>query len=51
MIILGLVLLVIGFLVGIPFLWTIGVVVLIIGLALVVLGSTRRAIGGRRHYF
>jgi fatty acid desaturase len=51
MIILGIVLLIIGFVVGIPILWTIGVILLLIGLALWVLGSIGHQVGGRRHYF
>jgi hypothetical protein len=51
MIILGIVLLIIGFVVKIAILWTIGIVVLVIGLALALLGATGRAVGGRRHYF
>ncbi len=51
MIIFGLILLLIGFLAGIQVLWTIGVVVLVIGLALWILGSLGHAVGGRRHYF
>ncbi|WP_245720878.1 DUF6131 family protein [Nocardia pseudovaccinii] len=51
MIILGLILLIVGFIFSIPILWTIGIVVLIIGLVLFLLGSTGRAIGGRRHYY
>lgn len=51
MIILGIILLVIGFLLNIPILWTIGVVLLVIGLILFVLGSTGRAVGGRRHWY
>lgn len=51
MIILGLVLLVIGLIAGIPVLWTIGIIVLIIGLVLFALGSAGRAVGGRKHYW
>jgi Family of unknown function (DUF6131) len=51
MIILGIVLLIVGFVVKIAILWTIGIVVLAIGLVLALLGATGRAIGGRRHYF
>jgi hypothetical protein len=50
-IIFGLILLLIGFVTGIAILWTIGVIVLIIGLVLWALGATGRAVGGRRHYF
>ncbi|MGB8178567.1 MAG: DUF6131 family protein [Acidimicrobiales bacterium] len=51
MIIFGLILLLIGFVTGIAILWTIGVIVLVVGLVLWVLGATGRAVGGRRHYF
>ncbi|WP_406230435.1 DUF6131 family protein [Nocardia sp. NBC_01009] len=51
MIILGIVLLIAGFLLKIQILWTIGIVVLIIGLVLLALGSMGRAVGGRRHYY
>ena len=52
MIIFGLILMVIGFIAGIPILWTLGVILqLIVGLVLWILGATGRAVGGRRHYF
>jgi hypothetical protein len=51
MIILGLILLVAGFLLKISILWTIGLILLVVGAILAVVGSTGRAIGGRRHYF
>lgn len=51
MIILGIILLIVGFVFGISILWTIGIVVLVIGLILMLLGSTGRAVGGRRHYY
>jgi hypothetical protein len=50
-IILGIVLLIIGFVVKIAILWTIGIIVLLIGLALALLGMIGHAVGGRRHYF
>jgi uncharacterized protein DUF6131 len=50
-IILGIVLLIIGFVVKIAILWTIGIIVLLIGLALALLGMVGHAVGGRRHYF
>jgi uncharacterized protein DUF6131 len=50
-IILGLILLVIGFVAKIAILWTIGIIVLVIGLILVLLGSIGHAVGGRRHYW
>jgi Family of unknown function (DUF6131) len=51
MIILGLILLVIGFLAKIAIVWTIGIVVLVLGLILLILGSIGRGVGGRRHYW
>ncbi|MGB7872034.1 MAG: DUF6131 family protein [Mycobacterium sp.] len=51
MIILGIVLLVAGFLLKISILWTLGILSLVVGAILAILGSTGRAIGGRRHYF
>ncbi|HEV7146541.1 MAG TPA: DUF6131 family protein [Pedococcus sp.] len=51
MIILGVILLIIGFLASIPILWTIGIIVLVIGLVLLVLGMTGRAVGGRKYYY
>jgi hypothetical protein len=51
MILLGIVLLIIGFVVKIAILWTIGIVILLIGLALAVLGMVGHAVGGRRHYW
>ncbi|HUY56735.1 MAG TPA: DUF6131 family protein [Candidatus Micrarchaeaceae archaeon] len=51
MIVFGVVLLIIGFVLSIPLLWTIGVILLLIGLALWILGSVGHAVGGRRHYF
>jgi hypothetical protein len=51
MLILGLILLLLGFLLGVPVLWTIGIVLLVVGAVLFLLGSTGRAVGGRRHWF
>jgi hypothetical protein len=50
-IILGLVLLLLGLLLDISILWTIGLIVLVVGAVLFLLGSTGRAVGGRRHYW
>jgi uncharacterized protein DUF6131 len=51
MIILGLVLMVLGFLLGVPVLWTIGIILLIVGVVLLLLGRSGRHIGGRAHYW
>jgi hypothetical protein len=50
-IILGIILLIIGFVAKIAILWTIGIIVLVIGLILVVLGMVGHAVGGRKHYY
>jgi hypothetical protein len=51
MIILGLILLVAGFLLKISILWTIGIILIVVGVVLALLGSAGRAVGGRRHYY
>jgi hypothetical protein len=51
MIVLGLVLLVVGFLTHISILWTIGVILVVVGAVLWILGSMGRAVGGRKHYY
>ncbi|WP_164478348.1 DUF6131 family protein [Mycolicibacterium stellerae] len=51
MIILGIILLIAGFVLKISILWTIGIILLVVGVILALLGSTGRAVGGRRHYF
>ena len=51
MIILGIILLIIGFIAKIAILWTIGIIILVIGLILMLLGAIGRGIGGRRHYW
>ncbi len=51
MLILGIVLMLIGFLLGVPILWTIGVVLAVVGAVLWILGAAGREIGGRRHYY
>lgn len=51
MIILGVILLIIGFVAKIPILWTIGIILVVIGAILALLGGAGRAVGGRRHYY
>jgi hypothetical protein len=50
-IVLGVILLVVGYLLGIPILWTIGIILVVVGAILLLLGSVGRGIGGRRHYY
>lgn len=51
MIILGLVLLILGFVFAIHILWVLGLILLVVGAALAIMGSAGRAVGGRRHYY
>jgi hypothetical protein len=51
MIIAGILLLIIGFVAHVAILWTLGIIVLVVGAILMLLGATGRAIGGRRHYY
>ncbi|GED88631.1 DUF6131 family protein [Streptomyces sp. NPDC056112] len=51
MIILGIILLVVGFVTGIAILWTIGIILAVIGAILWVLGAMGHAVAGRRHYW
>ncbi|MEI7717271.1 MAG: DUF6131 family protein [Mycobacterium sp.] len=51
MILLGIILLVCGFVFKIPILWSIGVALLVIGAVLWLMGSLGHAVGGRRHYY
>lgn len=51
MIVLGVILLIVGFVLAIPILWTVGVILAVIGLALWVLGSMGHQVGSRTHYY
>ena len=51
MIILGVILLVIGFVASISILWTIGIVLVAVGLVLWLMGALGHAVGGRNHYW
>ncbi|MFF4962805.1 DUF6131 family protein [Streptomyces sp. NPDC001222] len=51
MIILGIILLVVGFLTGIAILWTIGIILAVIGAILWIVGAMGHAVAGRRHYW
>jgi hypothetical protein len=51
MIILGLILLIIGFVAGISILWTIGIILLVIGVVLFILGAIGREVGGRKYWY
>jgi uncharacterized membrane protein HdeD (DUF308 family) len=51
MIILGVILLLIGFVTGVAIIWTIGIIAVIAGAILALLGFAGHAVGGRRHYY
>ncbi|GAB2735214.1 DUF6131 family protein [Kitasatospora kifunensis] len=51
MIVLGVILLVVGFVTGLSILWTIGIVLALIGIALWVMGAVGHEVAGRRHYW
>ena len=48
---LGVILLIVGFVAGVPILWSIGIVLVLVGVILELLGAAGRAVGGRRHYY
>ncbi|MEV8596206.1 DUF6131 family protein [Streptomyces sp. NPDC052012] len=51
MLLLGIILLVVGFITGISILWTIGIILAVIGAVLWIMGSMGRTVAGRRHYW
>jgi hypothetical protein len=51
MITLGIILLILGFLLNINILWTIGIFLVVIGVILWILGAMGRAVGGRTHWY
>jgi hypothetical protein len=51
MLVLGVILLLIGLFAHISILWTIGIILVVIGAVLWILGATGRAVGGRRYWY
>ena len=51
MIILGIILLILGFVFAIHILWILGIILLVVGAVLALLGATGRAIGGRKYWY
>ncbi|WP_405166668.1 hypothetical protein OG203_17165 [Nocardia sp. NBC_01499] len=43
--------LIVGFLLGIPVLWTLGIVALVAGAVLALFGALGRPVAGRAHYY
>jgi Family of unknown function (DUF6131) len=50
-IILDIILLVLGYVLGISILTTLGIILVVIGAILAILGATGRAVGGRKYWF
>jgi hypothetical protein len=51
MIILGIILLILGFVFAIHILWILGIILLVVGAVLALLGATGRAVGGRKYWY
>lgn len=51
MIILGIILLIVGFIAKVAIIWTIGIILVVVGAILVLLGTMGRPVRGRRHYY
>ncbi|MEU9106302.1 DUF6131 family protein [Streptomyces xanthophaeus] len=51
MIVLGIILLVVGWVASISILWTIGLILVVIGIILWILGAVGHSVGGRKHYW
>jgi uncharacterized membrane protein HdeD (DUF308 family) len=51
LIILGVILLIIGFIAKVAIIWTIGIIVVVAGAILALLGMAGHSVGRRRHYF
>ena len=51
MIVLGIILLIVGFLTKVTIVWTLGIIALVVGAVLAIAGASGRAFGGRAHYW
>jgi cbb3-type cytochrome oxidase subunit 3 len=51
MILLGVILLIIGFVAKVAILWTLGIILVLVGVVLWALGASGRTIGPRAHYW
>jgi len=51
MIVLGVLLFILGLLLGVGILETIGIILIIVGVILFILGAVGRSVGPRRHYY
>jgi hypothetical protein len=51
MLIIGIVLLLLGYFLAIPILWTIGIILAVVGGVLLALSATGRPVGGRQYWY
>ncbi|SHG49591.1 hypothetical protein SAMN05443575_2094 [Jatrophihabitans endophyticus] len=51
MILLGVILLIIGFIAKVSIIWTLGIIAIVIGAILAILGFAGREVGGRKHWY
>lgn len=51
MIVLGVILLIIGFLTGVNIIWVLGIIAVVVGAILALLGTAGREVAGRRHWY
>lgn len=51
MIVLGIVLLIVGFIAKVAIIWTLGIILVVVGAVLALLGMGGRQIGGRAHWY
>lgn len=51
MIVLGIILVILGYVLPVPLLYTLGMILIVIGAVLWLLGSVGRPIGGRRYWY
>lgn len=51
MIVLGIVLLIVGFVAKVAIIWTLGIVVVVVGAILMLAGMGGKQIGGRKHWY
>jgi uncharacterized membrane protein HdeD (DUF308 family) len=50
-IVLGVVLLIIGFITAVHIIWILGIIAVVVGAILAIMGATGRAVGGRNHWY
>lgn len=51
MIVIGVILLIVGFVINFPIIWILGIIAVVAGLALMAAGALGHAVGGRRYWY